>query len=205
MTPLTRTRSALVSIAALAVLTACSGDDGGDKGSGSGSEGSSSSSSASPSAPAVDPATGEKAETDAFSFNAPEGWRDVTDQIPGYDPEIAYAAAQAQDGFTTNVNVLPEPAFQSRSLDEVLPATVKQLETMGFKDVQEQDRFTVAGDEAGVISAEASQNSVTYRTRQYFLAKDDKGWVVTFSFPASTTPDAQAELAESVMTTWSWS
>ena len=202
MTPLTRTRTALVSIAALAVLGACSSDDGGDTGSGKGSD---SSSSAAQSAPAVEPATGEKAETDAFSFTAPEGWRDVTDQIPGYDPEIAYAATEAQDGFTTNVNVLPEPAFQSRSVDEVVPATVKQLETMGFKDVQEQDRFTVAGEEAGVISAEASQNAVTYRTRQYFLAKDDKGWVVTFSFPASTTPDAQAELAESVMTTWTWS
>ncbi len=202
MTPLTRTRSALVSIAALAVLGACSGDDGGDaKESGGGD----SSSSSSPSAPAVDPATGEKAETDAFSFNAPEGWRDVTDQIPGYDPEVAYAATQAQDGFTTNVNVLPEPAFESRSVDEVVPATVKQLETMGFKDVQELEPFTVEGEEAGVISAQASQNSVTYRTRQYFLADDDKGWVVTFSFPASATPDAQAELAESVMSTWSWS
>ncbi|WP_019144336.1 hypothetical protein [Aeromicrobium massiliense] len=204
MTPLTRTRSALVSVAALAVLTACSGDDGDDKGAGSGSE-SSSSSSASPSAPAVDPATGEKAETDAFSFNAPEGWRDVTDQIPGYDPEVAYAATQAQDGFTTNVNVLPEPAFESRSMDEVVPATAKQLENMGFKQVQELEPFTVEGEEAGVISAEASQNAVTYRTRQYFLANDDKGWVVTFSFPASATPDAQAELAESVMSTWSWS
>jgi len=196
----TSLRSLVVTVSAvsdLAVLGACGGDDDKDA---SGDKTSSSSST-----PSIAPATGDKAEGEGFSFTVPEGWRDITDEIPGFSPEVAYAAPEPQDGFTTNINVLKEPGFSGRSTEEVVEATAEQLGTMGFQEVQQLDPFTLDDKKIGVISATASQNSVTYRTRQYFVGGDDKGWVVTFSFPASSTPDEQKKLAESVMTTWDWS
>jgi hypothetical protein len=127
-------------------------------------------------------------------------------RIPGFSPEVAYSAPDAQDGFATNLNVLPEPGLgQGRPVGQVVEGTVPQLEASGFQEVEQHDPFVVDGKEAGVVTALASQNGVSYRTRQYFLSTDDAGWIVTFSFPQATPGADQAELAESVMTTWTWS
>ncbi len=193
-----RARGLVAALSTVLVLGACGG---GDDDSGS-AEKKSASSSATLDA---EPAAGEKARSEAFSFTAPEGWTDVTDQVPGFSPVVAYADTQTTGAFATNVNVVEEPNVGDRDAEELADASTQQLEASGFTDLTPGDTVQVDGGDAAIISASTDQGGTSYRTRQYFLVHDERGWVVTFSYPSDTSEDDQQELAESVMATWAWS
>ncbi|WP_375001725.1 hypothetical protein [Aeromicrobium sp. CTD01-1L150] len=148
----------------------------------------------------VEAASGETASTDDFSFTAPEGWNDVTDDIPGFDPEIAYAAQSSDSDFNDNVNVVREPNAFDGTAEEYADANVDALSQGGYDEPRKIGTF----DDWVVVAAGADQNGVTYVVNQYYTVVDDQGWVVTFSFAGDTPEDERSELADSVMQTWAW-
>lgn len=183
-------RAMTAAVAASLVLVACGASD--DTGSGNGNGNGASSS--------VEPATGSEAQASDFSFTAPDGWEDVTEQMDGFDPEAAWADPEPEGDFATNVNVIREPNGFDGDTDEYVEANLRSLEAAGFADLTEAGTF----GEFEVVTAGAEQNGVSYLVNQYYAARDGDGWVVTFSFPEGTSEEERTELAESVMQTWEW-
>lgn len=164
----------------------------------------SSSASASAEAPTGDEPTGDEVETEEFGFTAPEGWRDVTDQIEGFDPVVAYAEQpEAGADFAANINVL-RFTDGGQALDDLMDSAQTELEGAGYTEIAEQDPAQVDGEESGVIAAATSMNGIDYRTYQYLALHDGGRYVMTFSFPSDTSLDDQAALSRGVMSTWSW-
>lgn len=206
MRTLTRRVAALAVVSTL-TLAGCGGSDGDD-------DTSSSDSSSSTDAPDKDdagdqddagdvaPATGDTITAEGFSFKAPEGWTDAKDVNPS---AIALAAnRQDTDGFADNVNVISDPTIVDADMDKLESSIEKVLTNANAKDVEVEDPIDVDGEEAARISAIFELNGNKYRTEQFAVDHDGKGYVVTFSF-SEDVPDADRdELAESVLQTWTW-
>lgn len=206
MRTLTRRVAALAVVSTL-TLAGCGGSDGDD-------DSSSSDSSSSTDAPDKDdagdqddagdvaPATGDTITAEGFSFKAPEGWTDAKDVNPS---AIALAAnRQDTDGFADNVNVISDPTIVDADMDKLESSIEKVLTNANAKDVEVEDPIDVDGEEAARISAIFELNGNKYRTEQFAVDHDGKGYVVTFSF-SEDVPDADRdELAESVLQTWTW-
>jgi hypothetical protein len=202
MRTLTRRVAALAVVSTL-TLAGCGGSDGDDTSS-DGSSDSSSSTDAPDKDDASDvaPATGDTITADGFSFKAPQGWTDAKDVNPS---AIALAAnRQDTDGFADNVNVISDPTIVGADMDKLESSIEKVLTNANAKDVQVEDPIDVDGEEAARISALFELNGNKYRTEQFAVDHDGKGYVVTFSF-SEDVPDADRdELAESVLQTWTW-
>lgn len=176
-------RAMAAAVTASVVLVACGGsDDGGTDSS-------------------AEPAGGSEAQSSDFSFTAPDGWEDVTEQMGGFNAEAAWADPEPEGDFATNLNVIREPNGFDGDTAEYVEANLRSLEAAGFDDLTEAGTF---GD-FEVVTAGAEQNGVSYLVNQYYAARDGDGWVVTFSFPEGTSDDERTALAESVMQTWEWS
>ncbi len=145
-------------------------------------------------------ASGEQVSTDDFSFTAPEGWEDVTEQMAGFNAEAAWADPDAGDEFATNVNVIREPNEFDGTAEEYADANIQALEGAGYDSPSKEGSF---GDWV-VVTAGAEQNGTKYLVNQYYTVVDGQGWVVTFSFPDGTSDAERTELSESVMQTWQW-
>jgi hypothetical protein len=194
MRTLTRRVAALAVVSTL-TLAGCGGSDGDDAPSGD----------ASSSADAPDdvaPATGDTITADGFSFKAPEGWTDAKDVNPS---AIALAAnRQDTDGFADNVNVIADPTIVGADMDKLESSIEKVLTNANAKDVEVEDPIDVDGEEAARISAAFELNGNRYRTEQFAVDHDKKGYVVTFSFSENVPDDERDKVAESVLATWTW-
>jgi hypothetical protein len=148
-------------------------------------------------------ATGATISGDGYTFNAPAGWEDPQQPIPGFDPDSFAANLQDTDGFADNVNVLKSPVGVVTP-DQVETLGLKELETVGATDVVVNDRVVVAGSESAHISAAMSSEGVSYVVDQYYVSSDDQTYVVTFSFSDTVPAAERQQTAESVLVTWAW-
>jgi hypothetical protein len=205
MRTLTRRVAALAVVSTL-TLAGCGGSDGDDD-----AKKSDTGSSSTTDAPddsddsddsGVAPAAGDTITAEGFSFKAPEGWSDAKDVNPS---ALALAAnRQDNDGFADNVNVIADPTIVDADMDTLESSIEKVLKGANAKDVKVEDPIEVGGEEAARISAAFELNGNRYRTEQFAVDHDGKGYVVTFSF-SEDVPDADRdELSESVLKTWSW-
>ncbi|MFC5676366.1 hypothetical protein [Aeromicrobium endophyticum] len=151
----------------------------------------------------VAPATGDVITADGFSFNAPEGWTDAKDVNPA---AVALAAnRQDTDGFADNVNVIEDPTVVDADIDELESSIERVLKNADSQEVEVEDPTDIDGEEAARISALLTLNGNKYRTEQFAVDHDGKGYIVTFSFSETVSDDDRDELAESVLATWKWS
>ncbi|MCL8253122.1 hypothetical protein AERO_17185 [Aeromicrobium fastidiosum] len=208
MRTLTRRVAALAIVSSL-TLAGCGGSDGGSDD----SSDNDSSSSATTDAPDDDtdtdsgsdvaPATGDVISGTGFSFNAPEGWTDAKDVLPS---ALAVAANRSDaDGFSDNINVIEDKTIVDVDRDDLEAAVKRVLEGVNAQDVTIKDPVDVAGEEAVTVAAVLEQNGTKYRTEQFAVSHDGKGYVVTFSFSDTVSEDDREDLTDSVLETWKWS
>ncbi|REK73381.1 hypothetical protein DX116_07470 [Aeromicrobium endophyticum] len=79
------------------------------------------------------------------------------------------------------------------------------LKNADSQEVEVEDPTDIDGEEAARISALLTLNGNKYRTEQFAVDHDGKGYIVTFSFSETVSDDDRDELAESVLATWKWS
>ena len=204
MRTLTRRVAALAIVSSL-TLAGCGGSDGGSDD----SSDNDSSSSATTDAPDddgdsdVDAATGDTISGTGFSFNAPEGWTDAKDVLPS---ALAVAANRGDtDGFSDNINVIEDKTIVDVDRDDLEKAVKRVLEGVNAQDVTIKDPVEVDGEEAVTVAAVLEQNGTKYRTEQFAVSHDGKGYVVTFSFSETVSEDDREDLTDSVLETWKWS
>ncbi|KQX73942.1 hypothetical protein [Aeromicrobium sp. Root472D3] len=208
MRTLTRRVAALAIVSSL-TLAGCGGSDGGSDD----SSDNDSSSSATTDAPDDDtdtdsgsdvaPATGDVISGTGFSFNAPEGWTDAKDVLPS---ALAVAANRSDaDGFSDNINVIEDKTIVDVDRDDLEAAVKRVLEGVNAQDVTIKDPVDVSGEEAVTVAAVLEQNGTKYRTEQFAVSHDGKGYVVTFSFSDTVSEDDREDLTDSVLETWKWS
>ncbi|MBD8607042.1 hypothetical protein IFT73_09265 [Aeromicrobium sp. CFBP 8757] len=207
MRTLTRRVAALAIVSSL-TLAGCGGSDGGSDDSSSDNDSSSSATTDAPdddtdSGSDVAPATGDVISGTGFSFNAPEGWTDAKDVLPS---ALAVAANRSDaDGFSDNINVIEDKTIVDVDRDDLEAAVKRVLEGVNAQDVTIKDPVDVAGEEAVTVAAVLEQNGTKYRTEQFAVSHDGKGYVVTFSFSDTVSEDDREDLTDSVLETWKWS
>lgn len=196
---LTRRVAALAVVSTL-TLAGCGGSDGDDK---PDTDTSSSSADAPDDSDDVPAATGDVITAAGFSFNAPEGWTDAKDVNPA---ALALAAnRQDTDGFADNVNVIEDPTVVDADIDELESSVERVLKSADSQDVEVEDPIDIDGEKAARISALLTLNGNKYRTEQFAVDHDGKGYIVTFSFSDTVSDDDRDALADSVVKTWKWS
>jgi len=209
MRTLTRRVAALAIVSTL-TLAGCGGSDGGSDDSSDNDSSSSATTDApdsddsdSDSGSDVDAATGDVISGTGFSFNAPEGWTDAKDVLP---TALAVAANRNDsDGFSDNINVIEDKTIVGVDRDDLEKAVKRVLEGVNAQDVTIKDPVEVDGEEAVTVAAVLEQNGTKYRTEQFAVSHDGKGYVVTFSFSDTVSEDDREDLTDSVLETWKWS
>ena len=196
MRTLTRRAAALVLVSTLS-LAGCGSSDGDG-----GSDGGSGSDDTATSKTDVAPAAGDTISAEAFEFSVPDGWKDSKSAMP---TALAVAADSTDDdGFSDNVNVLGDNTIAGLDTAEVEEAAEKVLKDFKATDIKVKDPIEVAGEESAHIGAIFEQNGIKYRTEQYALSHDDKGYVITFSY-SETLPEADRDkVSESILASWKW-
>lgn len=139
--------------------------------------------------------------TDDFTFIPPDGWDDISDEVTGAD--IAYRDDEVVNGFSANINVIKTPGTK-KSVEDLQEAGIAQLEGEGFEDVAADDPYEVDGEESPVVTSLATQQGVTYQTRQYYAQHDGAYYIITFSFSPDVDDDEVVEVSESIIDTWRW-
>jgi hypothetical protein len=104
------------------------------------------------------------------------------------------------DGFATNMNIVVEPLPSGMTLDSYLQATLALLDKASFRaGPVDHRRVSLPGGPAEKISYPSeftfATGKQTLRTLQYAFARDDRGYVITF-----TTLPTRAEKYEATFT-----
>ena len=182
-----------------ALLVGCGSDDSDSDNSGSSSERGS-----------KDDPTDEPEEdrdgavgTDDFTFIPPDGWEDISDEPTVAQAEIAYRDDEPVNGFAPNVNVI-RTSGPKMSVEDLEEAGIAELEAGGFQDVAADDPYEVDGEESPVVTSLASQQGITYQTRQYYAQYDGAYYIITFSFSPDVADDEVVEVSESIIDSWRW-
>lgn len=150
------------------------------------------------------PADGESLSGTGYSFSVPSGWGTPDGGVPGFDPDVYAADLDDKDGFADNINVIQDDTvtrYKGDKLEEVVKAGLTGAKA---KDVTIKNRLQIDGEEAAHIEAIFSLNGVEYRTKQYVVAHDGTGFVVTVSFSTDVSEAERDKVSESILTTWKW-
>jgi hypothetical protein len=195
---LTTVRPLVLAIASAVLLAGCGG-------SGDGSEGATTTKS--------DTSTSESTTGDAkgdvsgtgYAYDVPEGWEVPKQEIPGTEQTNSFAADLTDaDGFADNVNVIRLDPAPISDLDQLEKALVAELQGAGSQEPTIRDRFEIAGDEAVHIASFREQDGGKYLAEQYNAIHHGVSYVVTFSFSDTVDEAERDKIAESVLSTWTW-
>ncbi len=150
------------------------------------------------------PADGKTLRGTGYSVKVPSGWGTPPGGIAGFDPDAFAADLSDKDGFADNVNVVKDDTLTQFKGDKLEDAVKSGLTSAKAADVAIKDRLQIDGEEAVHVEAIFSLNGTKYRTKQYVVAHDDAGYVVTVSFSTSVPEAERDKVSESILTTWKW-
>lgn len=204
-------RFAVVVAAGCLVLTACSGTPA-TSGSASSAASASSSASAASSAPAsasasasasaTAPSSSRTIEGTGYRYTVPKGWAVPKTDVGQSQTDSLAADLTDTDGFADNVNVV---VVESGSVtpEQIESQGPAQLESAGFTKVAARERVRIAGTESAHLTA--LQKGGTYRVDQFYLLRDGKGYIITFSFSPKVSEADRDDVSDAVLSTWTWS
>lgn len=154
-------------------------------------------------APASEPASAPAADCsrDAFTFTPPDGWTDVSDQVPAV--VVAYADTQTTGSFAANVNVTCEPS-KGLSTQQYADGNEITEEKLFKVTVEDRHETTLAGEPAVRWRLQHDHGSpVLIELNQVLIVHDGKGWVISVSV-AATDAAAAAGYVDAVVGSWQW-
>ena len=188
---------------AVAAVLACVGcSDSSPSSSGTDASSAATSAASSPT-PSSTPAVAGEIEGTGYSYDVPEGWGEPKTKVPGFDPDSFAVDLGDRDGFTDNVNVILSPAGEL-SADQIEASAESELSGAGFRDFTLEERVDVAGSESAHVTATGSVNDADYRVEQFYPTTDGQTYVVSFSFSTSVSAADRAAVADTVLSSWTW-
>jgi hypothetical protein len=158
--------------------------------------------SATPSASAPSADSSRSIAGKGYRYTVPEGWGEPKTDVGASAADSLAADLTDKDGFADNVNVVVVDAGNVTS-GQIESQGPQQLKSAGFSKIAVEDRVQVAGVESPHITA--LQKSGTYRVDQYYVLRQGKGYIVTFSFSPKVSKADREHVTTPVLGSWSWS
>ncbi len=186
-------------------LTGCGGDEEPKGGA------TSSSATESPAVPWDDaePAVGREMSGTGYTFKAPKGWIDATENAKAVNQLVEVAASDEPDetGFATNVNVVVSDAGMEEpdedQLKDVSDAIQKELVKLAPK-LRVNEPTELEGQPTLDHEGAAVREDIRYYIHQYVAFKNRKAYTITFSFSRAKTGKERAAVINPVLASWSW-
>jgi hypothetical protein len=196
----------LTAVAALA-LSACGSSSSTTAADTSSPSPSSPSSSSSPSASSssassahVRPASGPVLSAGGFSFHAPKGWADVTDQAQA---GVLLYAANPTDENPLMITVRHRTRAP-RTVTAAAKAAAKMLAAAGGTHIAVRPTAAVGGNRAAHVLATQAKPGSHYQLDAFYVLTGRHGWVITFATNQYTTASRRQAMLASVLATCRW-
>lgn len=150
-------------------------------------------------------ATGIRVTGEAYAFNAPVGWREITDRLARSGAEVDAGVGEDPAEVTTvrenlSVSVVPHPGMTldayERSAARSLAYLIEELETY--------DREVIDGHEAVHVGGEANTGEASFVFEQYAVVRGDTMYTVSFTLDAGRPEADRHHLIDSVLASWEW-
>jgi hypothetical protein len=150
--------------------------------------------------PGVKPADGPVLKAQGFSFNAPQGWTDVTDRAAtGVLLSAAHAADEQPIAITVR-RVTPGPKSASAARARAT-ALLKEAGATGIHAVADT---TVGGNPAAHVLGVQRLRGTHYQLDVYYVRTPNAGWPLMFATDLYTTGDRRDAMLASVLETCHW-
>jgi hypothetical protein len=150
--------------------------------------------------PDVTPASGPVLKAAGFSFRAPKGWADVTDQaVAGV---LLYAADPIDE--TPLMITVRHPAHAPSTVTAAAKAAARMLAAADGTDITVHPATTVGGNQAAHIVAKQAKPGSHYQLDAYYVLTGTDGWVIMFATNQYTTPSRRDAMLASVLATCHW-
>lgn len=150
------------------------------------------------------PATGEVVKGSAYSYSVPEGWTVPKESPAGFNFDSLATDASDKDGFSDNINIVLDPTIVGVDDDKLETAIKNVLEGVKATDIVVEDEVEVDGEDALHARAIFEQNGVKYRTEQFVIEHDGKGYIATVSFSENVPEAERDQVSGSILATWKW-
>jgi hypothetical protein len=135
-----------------------------------------------------------------FSFRAPKGWADVTDQARG---GVLLYAANPTDENPLMITVRHR-AEAPTSLAAAAKAAVGMLGAAGGTHIEVRRAAAVGGHRTAHVVATQAKPGSHYQLDAYYVLTGQDGWVIMFATNQYTTPSRRDAMLASVLATCRW-
>jgi hypothetical protein len=143
---------------------------------------------------------------DGYTYEIPEGWTDITDQVlkdnPG-QPTLDTASAWGKSVAAGRANVIVEvSSWTYTDLGDAEDVLSSNLETLGGTVEDIEDRTIDGEPAAGVLLSRANESGVDVEQTAYIVHVGDDAVVITASNKADD--DGPQDAYEEIYDSWSW-
>ncbi|MPZ59982.1 MAG: hypothetical protein GEU93_01545 [Propionibacteriales bacterium] len=150
---------------------------------------------------------GEEGQTysgDGYSFTAPSGFEDATEEVKKSSPqvEVAFRSDDKVDEFSTNFNVV-HGSQQKIGMKRLQRSMSAQVAGMADKPPEAFDRFKIDGESAIGQSFTGEQGGVDVAFRQYAAFHSKELFVITVTSHVDEAGSAESHIGN-VLDSWSW-
>jgi hypothetical protein len=190
----------LAALAALSVAACGSSSSTTAAGTHAGSPSSPTSPSSAPRSPGVRPASGPVLSAGGFSFHAPKGWANVSDQAHG---GVLLYAADPTDENPLMITVRHR-AHAPSTVAGAARAAARMLAAAGGSHIEVRAKATVGGNRAAHVLATQAKPGRHYQLDAYYVLTGRDGWVIMFATNQYTTPSRRQAMLASVLATCHW-
>jgi hypothetical protein len=159
-----------------------------------------SSSTGSTKSPVIRPASGPVLSTGGFTFHAPKGWADVSDQASG---GVLLYAADPTDENPLMITVRHR-AHAPGTVVAAAKAASRMLAADGGTRISIRPPATVGGNRAAHVLATQAKPGSHYQLDAYYVLTGHDGWVITFATNQYTTASRRQAMLASVLATCHW-
>jgi hypothetical protein len=150
--------------------------------------------------PAVTPASGPVLSARGFSFRAPKGWADVSDQAQA--GVLLYAANPTDDN--PLMITVRHPAHAPGTVTAAAKAAARMLGAAGGTNVTTRPATSVGGNQAAHVTATQAKPGSHYQLDAYYVLTGSQGWVIMFATDQYTTQSRRQAMLDSVLATCHW-
>lgn len=150
-------------------------------------------------------ATGIRVTGATYAFNAPVGWRDISEQLARSGAEVDTGVGEDPAEMTTvrenlSVSVVARPGM---TLDAYERSAARSLAYL-IEDLETYDREVIDGHGAAHVGGEANTGEASFVFEQYAVVRGDTMYTVSFTLDEGRPETDRNHLIDSVLASWEW-
>jgi hypothetical protein len=151
--------------------------------------------------PDVRPASGPVLSAGGFSFHAPKGWADVSDQA--HNGVLLYAADPTDEN--PLMITVRHRAHAPSTVPGAARAAARMLAAAGGSHIEVRPTAAVGGNHAAHVLATQAKPGRRYQLDAYYVLTGPDGWLIIFATNQYTTASRRQAMLASVLATCHWS